>query len=488
MQAHRGSILEAFVGQLNDIIWSSALIYLCLGSGLYFSLRTRFLQVRHFRHMLKLMRAGRSSESGVSPFQALTMSLSGRVGTGNIAGVATAIAMGGPGAVFWMWMVAFLGASTAYVEATLAQIYKEYDDNGEYRGGPAYYIEKAMGQDWYAWLFAVATIIAVGFCLPGIQANSIVAAMGNAWSIPPLATALFIAVGVALIIFGGVKRIAHFTQVAVPAMAAGYIAIALLVLAVNIDQFPGVIKLIISSAFGMEAGFGAIIGMAVQWGVKRGIYSNEAGQGTAPHAAAAAEVSHPAKQGLVQAFSVYVDTLIICTATAFMILMTGLYNVAGPEGAMLYEGIAGAEAGPAYVQASFDTVLPGFGSGILAIALLFFAFTTIIAYYYVAETNVMYINRKAHRGWLVLLLKALLLTSVMYGALKSADVAWALGDVGVGLMAWLNIVAILIIQKPAILALKDYETQLDQGVDPVFDPEKLGIEKADFWAKKINNK
>ena len=488
MQAHRGSILEAFVGQLNDIIWSSALIYLCLGSGLYFSLRTRFLQVRHFRHMLKLMRAGRSSESGVSPFQALTMSLSGRVGTGNIAGVATAIAMGGPGAVFWMWMVAFLGASTAYVEATLAQIYKEYDDNGEYRGGPAYYIEKAMGQDWYAWLFAVATIIAVGFCLPGIQANSIVAAMGNAWSIPPLATALFIAVGVALIIFGGVKRIAHFTQVAVPAMAAGYIAIALLVLAVNIDQFPGVIKLIISSAFGMEAGFGAIIGMAVQWGVKRGIYSNEAGQGTAPHAAAAAEVSHPAKQGLVQAFSVYVDTLIICTATAFMILMTGLYNVAGPEGAMLYEGIAGAEAGPAYVQASFDTVLPGFGSGILAIALLFFAFTTIIAYYYVAETNVMYINRKVHRGWLVLLLKALLLTSVMYGALKSADVAWALGDVGVGLMAWLNIVAILIIQKPAILALKDYETQLDQGVNPVFDPEKLGIEKADFWAKKINNK
>ena len=480
--------MEAFVGQLNDIIWSSALIYLCLGSGLYFSLRTRFLQVRHFRHMLKLMRAGRSSESGVSPFQALTMSLSGRVGTGNIAGVATAIAMGGPGAVFWMWMVAFLGASTAYVEATLAQIYKEYDDNGEYRGGPAYYIEKAMGQDWYAWLFAVATIIAVGFCLPGIQANSIVAAMGNAWSIPPLATALFIAMGVALIIFGGVKRIAHFTQVAVPAMAAGYIAIALLVLAVNIDQFPGVIKLIISSAFGMEAGFGAIIGMAVQWGVKRGIYSNEAGQGTAPHAAAAAEVSHPAKQGLVQAFSVYVDTLMICTATAFMILMTGLYNVAGPEGAMLYEGIAGAEAGPAYVQASFDTVLPGFGSGILAIALLFFAFTTIIAYYYVAETNVVYINRKVHRGWLVLLLKALLLTSVMYGALKSADVAWALGDVGVGLMAWLNIVAILIIQKPAILALKDYETQLDQGVNPVFDPEKLGIEKADFWAKKINDK
>lgn len=476
--------MEALLGQLNSIIWSSALIYLCLGTGLYFSLRTRFLQVRHFRHMLTLMFQGRSSDSGVSSFQALAMSLSGRVGTGNIAGVATAIAMGGPGAVFWMWMVAFLGASTAYVEATLAQIYKEKDDNGEYRGGPAYYIEKAMGQNWYAWLFAASTIIAVGFCLPGIQANSIVAAMDNAWSVPPLATASFIALGVALIIFGGVKRIAHFTQVVVPFMALGYIVIAFMVMAANIAQFPAVVTLIINSAFGLDAGFGAIIGMAVQWGVKRGVYSNEAGQGTAPHAAAAAEVSHPAKQGLVQSFSVYVDTLLICTATAFMILMTGLYNVQGAEGAMLYEGLSGYEAGPAYVQSAFDTVLPGFGSGILAISLLFFAFTTVIAYYYIAETNVMFINRKVHRPWLVLFLKALVLTSVMYGGLKSANIAWALGDIGVGLMAWLNIIAILILQKPAMLALSDYEQQLQQGLDPVFDPQKVGIEKADFWLKK----
>ncbi|MDC1143751.1 alanine/glycine:cation symporter family protein [Porticoccaceae bacterium] len=476
--------MEALLGQLNSIIWSSALIYLCLGTGLYFSLRTRFLQVRHFRHMLTLMFQGRSSDSGVSSFQALAMSLSGRVGTGNIAGVATAIAMGGPGAVFWMWMVAFLGASTAYVEATLAQIYKEKDDNGEYRGGPAYYIEKAMGQNWYAWLFAASTIIAVGFCLPGIQANSIVAAMDNAWSVPPLATASFIALGVALIIFGGVKRIAHFTQVVVPFMALGYIVIAFMVMAANIAQFPAVVTLIINSAFGLDAGFGAIIGMAVQWGVKRGVYSNEAGQGTAPHAAAAAEVSHPAKQGLVQSFSVYVDTLLICTATAFMILMTGLYNVQGAEGAMLYEGLSGYEAGPAFVQSAFDTVLPGFGSGILAISLLFFAFTTVIAYYYIAETNVMFINRKVHRPWLVLFLKALVLTSVMYGGLKSANIAWALGDIGVGLMAWLNIIAILILQKPAMLALSDYEQQLQQGLDPVFDPQKVGIEKADFWLKK----
>ena len=476
--------MEAFVSYLNGIIWSSALIYLCLGAGLYFSLRTKFLQVRHFRHMIKIMTEGRSSDAGVSSFQALTMSLSGRVGTGNIAGVATAIAIGGPGAIFWMWTVAFLGASTAYIEATLAQIYKEKDDNGNYRGGPAYYIEKSMGQKWYAWTFAVATIVAMGFCLPGIQANSIAAAMENAWTIPVEYTASALAFGLLLIVVGGVKRIAHFAQVAVPLMAAGYIAISFAVVFANLDMVPTIVKLIINSAFGLDAGFGAIVAMAVQWGVKRGVYSNEAGQGSGPHPAAAAEVSHPAKQGLVQAFSVYVDTLLICSATAFMILLTGLYNVESGDGGYLYQGLAGVEAGPGYVQAAFDTVLPGFGSSILAIALLFFAFTTIVAYYYIAETNVMYINRKVHRPWLANLLKVLVVTSVIYGGVKSADIAWALGDVGVGIMAWLNIVAIIILQRPALLALKDYETQINSGVDPVFDPQALGIEKADFWVNR----
>ena len=297
----------------------------------------------------------------------------------------------------------------------------------------------------------------------------------------PLARLAF---GLLLIVVGGVKRIAHFAQVAVPLMAAGYIAISLFVVFANLELVPTVVKLIINSAFGLDAGFGAIIGMAVQWGVKRGVYSNEAGQGSGPHPAAAAEVSHPAKQGLVQAFSVYVDTLLICSATAFMILLTGLYNVESGDGGYLYQGLAGVEAGPGYVQAAFDTVLPGFGSSILAIALLFFAFTTIVAYYYIAETNVMYINRKVHRPWLANLLKLLVVTSVIYGGVKSADIAWALGDVGVGIMAWLNIVAIIILQRPALLALKDYETQINSGVDPVFDPQALGIEKADFWVNK----
>ena len=473
--------MNEFVSTLNGIIWSPALIYLCLGAGLYFSVRTRFMQVRGIGEMIRLTFAGKSSPSGVSSFQALTMSLSGRVGTGNIAGVATAITFGGPGAVFWMWMVAFLGASTAYVESTLAQIYKEKDDEGMYRGGPAYYIEKCMGQKWYAWIFALSTAIAMGLLLPGVQANSIASGLQNAWGIAPAVSAAGIVILLGFIIFGGVKRIALFAEIVVPFMALAYILVALVIVFLNIEQVPSMIALIFKSAFGLEAGFGAVLGMAVQWGVKRGVYSNEAGQGSGPHPAAAAEVSHPAKQGYVQAFSVYIDTLFVCSATAFMLLTTGMYNVQGPDGAMIVSGLPGIDAGPGYTQAAVEFMLPGFGSTFVALALFFFAFTTMVAYYYIAETNIAYINRKVHRPWLYFVLKIGLLGAVTYGSVRTAGAAWDLGDVGVGIMAWLNIIAILIIQKPALIALKDYETQKKDGKDPVFDPEKLGITNAEFW-------
>lgn len=475
--------MEAVVGLLNDLIWSRALIALCLGAGLYFSIRTRFMQVRGLGEMLRLLLDGKESKAGVSSFQALAMSLSGRVGTGNIAGVATAITFGGPGAVFWMWVVAFLGASTAYVESTLAQIYKEKDDKGQYRGGPAYYIEKAMGQRWYAWIFALATVIATGFLLPGVQANSIAISMTEAWGIAPTVTAAGLVVGLGMIIFGGVHRIAHFTQLVVPFMALAYMLVALVILFLNIGKLPEVVGLILGSAFGTEAAFGAVLGLAVEWGVKRGIYSNEAGQGTGPHPAAAAEVSHPAKQGYVQAFSVYVDTLLVCSATAFMILSTGLYNVMDGAGNAIVEALPGVEAGPGYTQAAVESFLPGWGAGFVAVALLFFAFTTIVAYYYMAETNIAYINRRVQRPWMILLLRLGILAAVTYGTVRSAGLAWALGDIGVGLMAWLNIVAILIIQRPALKALKDYETQKKAGKDPVFDPDALEIKNADFWRK-----
>ncbi|MHA0871878.1 alanine/glycine:cation symporter family protein [Enterobacter pasteurii] len=472
--------MNELVSAINGVIWSPALIFLCLGVGLYFSLRSRFLQLRHIKHMITLMFQGGATDAGVSSFQALTMTLAGRVGTGNIAGVATAITFGGPGALFWMWVVAFLGASSAFVESTLGQVYKE-KINGEYRGGPAFYIEKGLGVKWYAWLFAIVTIFSCGLLLPGVQANSIAASLDIAFGLNPNVTAALLAVLLSFIIFGGVKRIASFSSMVVPFMALGYIIVACVIIAINIEKLPSVILLIWKSAFGLEAGFGAILGQAIMWGVKRGVYSNEAAQGTGPHASSAAAVSHPVKQGLVQAFSVYIDTLFVCSATGFMLLITGLYNVQGVDGAALYTGISGVAAGPGYVQTAMESMMPGFGNYFVAIALFFFAFTTIIAYYYIAETNIAYINRKIHRPWLTFLLKLCLMASTVYGTIRTADLAWGLGDIGVGLMAWLNIIAIVLLHKKAFASLKDYETQNAQGLDPQFDPVRLGIKNADYW-------
>lgn len=472
--------MNELVNTLNGLVWSPALIYLCLGVGLYFSLRGRFLQVRHFKEMIRLMFNGRTDEHGITSFQALTMTLAGRVGTGNIAGVATAITFGGPGAVFWMWMVAFLGASSAFVESTLGQVYKEKID-GQYRGGPAFYIEKGLGMKWYAWVFAVVTVFACGVLLPGVQANSIASSVQTALGVHPNTTAAVLAIILGLIIFGGVKRIARFAEFVVPFMALGYILVACVIVMLNIEKLPEVITLIFKSAFGLDAGFGAILGLAIMWGVKRGVYSNEAGQGTGPHASSAAAVSHPAKQGLVQGFSVYVDTLFVCSATAFMLLITGQYNVQAPDGSALFTGIAGVAAGPGYVQTAMENIMPGFGNIFVAVALFFFAFTTIVAYYYIAETNIAFVNRKINRPWLTFLLKIALMASTVYGTVKTADLAWGLGDIGVGLMAWLNIGAILMLQKPAFACLKDYEAQKAMGLDPVFHPEKLGIKNADYW-------
>ncbi|WP_066397118.1 alanine/glycine:cation symporter family protein [Neobacillus mesonae] len=477
--------MEAFVNWLNDIIWSQALIYLCLGVGLFYSITTRFLQVRHMKDIFKLMFKGEKSEAGISSFQALTLALSGRVGTGNIAGVATAIAFGGPGAVFWMWVMAFLGAGSAFIESALGQVYKTKQD-GLFRGGPAFYIEKGLNIKWYAVLFAIVTVIATGFLLPGVQANSIALSVENAFGISPAITGALIVVLLASIIFGGVKRIARVAELVVPFMALGYILVALIITFMNIGELPHVLKLIFSSAFGADAAFGGILGAAISWGVKRGIYSNEAGQGTGPHAAAAAEVSHPAKQGIVQAFSVYVDTLLVCSATAFMILITGMYNVT-PEGkTAIVNNLGDMQPGPGYTQSAVEAVMPGFGAPFVALSLFFFAFTTIMAYYYMAETNLAYINRGAKRPWTGLLLKIVICAMVYYGSVKTAALAWALGDVGVGSMAWLNIIAILLLTKPALKVLKDYEAQLKAGKDPVFDPVKLGIKNADFWENEYN--
>ena len=496
--------MQAFIDFLNGIIWSPALIYLCLGAGLFYSILTRFAQVRHFKEMWSLLFNSTPSEKGISSFQALAVSLSGRVGTGNIAGVAAAIGFGGPGAVFWMWVVAFLGASTAYAESTLGQIYK-VNDNGQYRGGPAYYFEKGLSMKWLGVLFALASIIACGVFLPGIQANSVGNAVAQVFGPGEIINSSFGSVGttklvalavilvvLAFIIFGGIKRIANFTQIIVPFMAMGYIIMALIVVFLNVDQVPGIFSMIISDAFTAQAGFGAAIG----WGVKRGVYSNEAGQGTGPHAAAAAEVQHPAQQGLVQAFSVYVDTLFVCTATALMILITQQYNVQGtlPDGQFIVQNIPADViiASPAFTQMALQSIFGSFGSIFVGIALFFFAFTTILAYYYIAETNVAYLRRALKVNVPLTLVKLLIMFMVAYGTVNTAGYIWNLGDVGVGLMAWLNIVGIIVIffmARPTMKALKDYEDQKAAGVEEyTFDPKALGIKGADFWEKRLEKK
>jgi AGCS family alanine or glycine:cation symporter len=498
--------LEKFVSEANAIIWSDVLIFLLMAVGIYFSVRMRFFQIRLIKDMVKLMIGGKKSKEGISPFQALAVSLSGRVGTGNIAGVATAIFLGGPGAVFWMWAVAFLGASSAFVESTLAQIYKR-NVKGQFRGGPAYYIEQGIKNKRiakiYAVVFAISTILATGLLLPSVQSNSIASAVNNAFGLDHTWTAVILVVLLGLIIFGGIRTIARVAEFVVPFMAIGYVLIALTVSIINFDQIPEIFGMIFSSAFGANATFGAIVGLAVTMGVKRGVFSNEAGQGTGPHPAAAAEASHPANQGLVQSFSVYIDTLFVCSATAFMILSTGMYNVKGPDDELLIDhgiyymqdGVRHVDGSAIYTQAAvdkafsgkekFDINYQGAGSFTVAIALFFFAFTTLMAYYYIAETNVAYLTRTRGGPLLMFILKAGILISVFVGCVKTAKLAWDLGDLGVGLMAWLNIIAILILQKPALKAFKDYEKQRKAGKELEFDPRSLGIQNADFWENKL---
>ncbi len=472
---------------LNNIIWSNWLVGLCLLVGLYFTFSTRFLQVTQLKSMVRYLFSGKDSSAGLSSFQAFALAVSGRVGTGNIGGVAIAIAAGGPGAVFWMWLIAFLGAGSAFAEATLAQIYKKNVD-GEYRGGPAYYIEKGLGIKWYAIVFALSTVIACGFLLPGIQSNAIGAAVENAFGIAPSVTGVIIIVAIALIIYGGVHRIGQVAQLAVPFMALGYVLVALIVIGANISEIPAAFATIFNSAFGTDAVLGGIIGAAIQQGVKRGIFSNEAGQGTAPIAAATAEVDHPAKQGLVQAFSVYVDTWFVCTATALMIIVTNSFNVIveKSDGAkeVLVNNLPDVAAGPGFTQAAVDTLLPGFGSAFVAIALLFFAFTTLLAYYYYTESNLVYLFKSgAARKNATQIVRLMFLGLIFFGTVKSAEQVWAMGDIGVGLMAWLNLIAILLLSPHVFRCLKNFEAQQKEGKEPIFDPDAADLPKAAFWKK-----
>ncbi|MCL1893745.1 MAG: alanine:cation symporter family protein [Holophagaceae bacterium] len=483
--------LSEIINKVSDLVWGAPLIILCLGAGIIFSVWTRFFQLRHFKNVVVQLWHGKESEKGLSSLQSFAMALGGRVGTGNIAGVATAIALGGPGALFWMWVLAFLGAGSAFIEDSLAQVWKE-KRTGEYRGGPAYYIERGLGLKWYASIFAVATVISCGLLLPGIQSNSIALAFDSSFGIPTWISGTVATVLLALVIFGGARRIGRVAQVVVPFMAIAYMIMALAVVVMDIDRVPAIFGLIFSSAFGAHGVFGGIVGSAIAWGVKRGIFSNEAGQGSSPIAAAAAEVKHPAQQGIVQAFSVYVDTIGVCTATGLMILLTDCYNVIDKvvDGQVTYlvHNLPDAEIGPHYTQAAIDTIMPGvpgFGSGFVAIALFFFAFTTVMAYAYYAESNMAYLIRNKNGSRLSITgIRTGLLCMAFYGSMLTATMMWAMGDIGVGLMAWLNLIAILCLGGVGVKVLKDYERQLKEGCPITFEPEKLGIKNTECWGAK----
>ncbi|NLZ19002.1 MAG: alanine:cation symporter family protein [Bacteroidales bacterium] len=464
-------MFEKIVSVLNEIIWSPVLVVLLVGAGLYFSIRTRFVQVRRFGLMIRsLFSAAEKSEDGkkhgISSFEAFCVALSGRVGTGNIVGVATAIALGGPGAIFWMWIIAFFGASTAFVESTLAQKYKFQHATG-FRGGPASYIEKGLGLRWLSVLFSILVLVGYGMFLPTVQANGMAGALNNSFQLSPLAAGLGLATILGLVIIGGIKSIARVASVVTPFMALGYIVITLIVIARHIDAVPGVLRSIVTGAFGIQPVAGGILGSTIMMGVKRGIFSNEAGQGGGAIVSASAAVSHPAKQGLAQAFSVYVDTLLICTATALMILCSGTYNILDAKtGEMLVANVPQlSDNYVGFTQAAVDSVMTGFGGTFVSIALVFFVFTTVMAYYFYGESSIMQIfegrpgKRKLERVC-IWVFRFVLLGTVVFGALREANVIWQLGDVGVGLTAWINVAVLLLLCPQAIKALREYESSV----------------------------
>lgn len=463
--------MERIVSAINDVVWSPALVVLLVGAGLYFSIRTRFVQLRRIgvmTHLLFGKKDKTKEKKGVSSFEAFCIALSGRVGTGNIVGVATAIALGGPGAIFWMWVIAFLGASTAFVESTLAQLFNFEHEDG-FRGGPACYIDKGLRSKWLAVVFALFTIIGCGLMLTTVQANGMSSAASNSLGVKPLVSGLFLAFLIGLVVIGGIKRISKVASIVTPFMAVAYIVIALVVLAFNWRAIPGLLSMIVTNAFGINPVCGGILGSTIMMGVKRGLFSNEAGQGTGAIPSASADVKHPAEQGLVQAFSVYVDTLLVCTATALMILSAGTYNILGPDSSMLVANSP--ELGDNYVgftQAAIDTVLGGFGSIFISIALAFFVFTTIMAYYFYSESSIIYLcslNGKCSQRTEKLLIRMLQiaqLTAIVFGAVKEANLVWTLGDIGVGIMAWVNVIAIILLSNKAFGALKEYEGSISK--------------------------
>ncbi|MBE0367607.1 alanine/glycine:cation symporter family protein [Pseudoalteromonas aurantia] len=449
---------------VSGLLWGHVLIYLLIAAGLFFTFRLGFIQFRQFPYMVKVMANSRTGAGeGISSFQAFCTSLAARVGTGNMAGVAVALYLGGAGAIFWMWLIALIGMATSFAESTLAQLYKTKDSDGNFRGGPAYYMEYGLGKRWMGVVFSLCLILAFGLVFNAVQANSIAAAFEVAFDIPKYIVGILLVIGSAFIIFGGLKTISRFAELVVPLMALAYLLVALYVCFINYDLLPAVFKQIIYSALGIEqAGAGAIgyaVMQAMIQGIKRGLFSNEAGMGSAANAAATASPNpnHPASQGYVQMLGVFVDTIIICSATAALILLS---NQLVPD-----SGVTGI----ALTQAALVQHVGEWGAIFIAIAILFFAFTSIVANYSYAETNLMFLNTKYKHSMLIF--RACVLAMVMFGAVGELGLIWTMADISMGMMAIVNVVALFMLSGFVIWLYKDYCSQLKAGITPVFNPD-----------------
>lgn len=436
---------------LNDLLWSKVLIVALVGLGLYFTLASRFVQLRYFGSMFRIFaQAFRRKEGQLSSFQALMLSVAGRVGAGNIAGVAVAITLGGPGAVFWMWLVALLGMSTSFFECSLAQLFKRRTEDGGYRGGPAFYIEHGLGLRWLAIVFSILLLMTFGFGFNALQAYTVASSLHDTFGLPTHFSGIALVVVIGLIIFGGIKRIASAADVLVPVMALSYIVMALVVIGMNIEAVPATLALIVKSAFGLEPAFAGGIGAAIVMGVKRGLFSNEAGLGSAPNVAAVAEVKHPAAQGIVQSLSVFIDTLLICTSTALIILLSGVYQ-------------PGAEVGGVILtQSAMAAVLGEWGRIFVSLALLLFVFTTLVYNYYLGENALGFFSGKKP---LLIGYRVLVIALVMWGSMQDLSTVFAFADVTMGLLALVNLVALALLFKVGLRLMRDYDRQIAEGVE-----------------------
>lgn len=471
--------MDAFwtlIGKANTALWANPMLILALGTGIILTVAMKVPQIRMIPTMVKLLFNGKASDSGLSSFQAFTLAIAGRVGTGNIAGVATAVCMGGPGAIFWMWIIAIVGSATTFVECSMSQLHKKKID-GEYKGGWVFYIG-----DKFKILGAIAAILFIAtlaFTQTGVHSNTISSAIANGFGVPKYVGGILIAIMLSLIVFGGAKRIGKAAELIVPFMSGIYIVAALVVLAFNYNAIPGAFATIFKGAFGADQVIGAAMGSAMIWGTKRAIFSSETGMATSTPSAASAEVSHPAKQGLVQAFSIYIDTLFVCTATGLMLVVTGSYNVLDADGNMLHMGLGKAiEAGPIWVQTALDTVLP-FGSEFVAFAMFFFGFTTILNQTYSSAVSVGYFFQKqgTQPKLLTYAVYGVFIIGAIYGSFIPAANAWSLGDTGLGIIVWVNYLFLLGSMGVGFKLLKDFEEQKKSGIDPVFDPDKFANEK-----------